>query len=665
MPAARRRRRVRETIRHVTRRQLLGIGAIGSVASWAGESWRPFRPIEDSTFRVVADPAAFATLNREFTWTLEWRPTQSFLPGTQLEMRSLNLRTYFSWKYSRIEIDHADMLFRRRRDLQASDLFPLKGRWIIARFRLQYELPSDEPLRIQLAARPPYVAGLYDAITIWAAAPVVGSQPDAGERDFRPVPRAQAVLRVGPAVAERLAVYSHPMPDSDGHVPTVIVPEDRYGNPSEFRGPVAVELEWDGKKWTEVVKERKALSLPAPQDIARLAVSVPANALAVSENVANGQRKGGRLVVTGNPVWAEAPGGLRAGFGEFHWHSEISADGARGFSEALASARDHLNMDWVAPGEHRPRAEQWRYMVSTLEEFNKPGKFATFFGYEHGGNRGHENYYFTNPDHPVSSPRGLVKSPDLAALASELTPYNTPENRFIAVPHHTNTESETRRLSDDAPYWFPYNWTEPASYHRAVEIFQARGNQERDDYPDDTWRGWHANRASAQDALAHGYKLGFTGGTDNHCGLPGRAFAAEEDYGRIPTYSVALTGVWTERIERDKVFNAIYRRHTWAVWDTRALVYFSVNGGMAGEEIEVPREAELTARIKMSAEDALRSIEIVSEKRIVWSGASDELDLDLRAPLGPCRRATHFYLRAMQRNGGIIYASPVFVKTRD
>jgi hypothetical protein len=30
-------------------------------------------------------------------------------------------------------------------------------------------------------------------------------------------------------------------------------------------------------------------------------------------------------------------------------------------------------------------------------------------------------------------------------------------------------------------------------------------------------------------------------------------------------------------------------------------------------------------------------------------------------PLGEAARSTHFYLRALQRDGGIVYASPVFV----
>ncbi len=43
-------------------------------------------------------------------------------------------------------------------------------------------------------------------------------------------------------------------------------------------------------------------------------------------------------------------------------------------------------------------------------------------------------------------------------------------------------------------------------------------------------------------------------------------------------------------------------------------------------------------------------------------GHADRAAQRLQIPLGPAERSTHFYLRALQRDGGIIYASPVFVQ---
>lgn len=122
-----------------------------------------------------------------------------------------------------------------------------------------------------------------------------------------------------------------------------------------------------------------------------------------------------------------------------------------------------------------------------------------------------------------------------------------------------------------------------------------------------------------------------------------------------------LTGVWTPRVERQAIFDSLKARHTWAVWDTRALVDFSVNGAPAGDELTVTPGTALKAHLRLSAEDALQTVELVSEGKTVWHRSFAELDIDVEFPLGVAEHSTHFYVRALQRNGGLIYASPVFV----
>jgi len=386
-------------------------------------------------------------------------------------------------------------------------------------------------------------------------------------------------------------------------------------------------------------------------------------ALARDENIANGLRHGETLVVTGNPVWPIPSDGQLAAFGEFHWHTELSGDGQRPIEEALRSARDYLNMDFAAPGDHNPAGAKWRVTVAGLQQFNEPDLFATFFGWENGTDRGHENYYFTDPDHPLACGGSAgITGGYAAALAETLKKYDG----FIGIAHHTNAVAETRKPEDDSPYWHPYPWAEPADYLRGVEIMQCRGNQERNVYSD-AWRGWHQNNgSSAQDALALGHKLGFVGGTDNHCGWPGRGYAGSEKPlgANNEPKSVILTGLWTKRVERQELFNALQARHSWAVWDSRAIVLFTVNDRLMGEEFDAEKGAELACHIKLSVEDPLQTLEVVSEGEVVWAASPNALDIDISAPLGQARESTHFYLRGLLRNGGILYASPVFITVK-
>ena len=217
------------------------------------------------------------------------------------------------------------------------------------------------------------------------------------------------------------------MPNDAGQVRTLLVPEDRFGNPGRLQRPALCQLIWEGAAADMDLRSTVEVLLPAPAGVGRAVLSVPMDSLAPEENVANGLRSGGRLLVTGNPVWP-AEQGLRAVFGEFHWHTGYSGDGQRPISAALAAARDDLNLDFAAPGDHNPTPEQWqgtvpRWMPPTAQGIRP-------YGWENGTDRGPND--FTMPDHPGS---GVAR-----IAGGRRCPGGKPRGYpdFIAVPHHTN-----------------------------------------------------------------------------------------------------------------------------------------------------------------------------------------------------------------------------------
>ncbi len=556
-----------------------------SIAVWAallfvnGAPCRADNPVEpgnapeaDQTLVVTRDPHAFATLNREFTWELAWRPERPIAAGSEIELRTPNLRNIEEWNYSKIEVvGDAAIAWRRasNKDVTTVTSFFENGLALV-RFSLPHGLTPGQSVAFRLTAQPPYWSDLEERLSIWIARP----QKETG--GLRPTPqyvadpRASAVLRAGPGPVERLAVYCHPMPGPDGKVRTVLAPEDRYGNLSEFQREIPVQLRWDDKTWTEKAKAAKIIELDAPTDVGRLTASVAAKTLALAENISNGRWEGGRIVVVGNPVWRNSPNGKTAAFGDFHWHTELSFDGGGPLPLGMRLGRDHLNMDYCMSSDHTPSPEQWKHYVSVLDQWNQPDRFATIYSYENSntrgaGHEGHDNFYFLDADSPVKPPLAAElagKSPfeiqdQLSQLQAGLDEYH----KFIAIPHHTNCPSESVK-ADGTPYWTTYRFTKPDNFHRLIEIFQCRGNMERNEYSD-VWRGWYANGCSVQDALALGYKVGFTAGTDCHVGRPGRCFAwQDQDRGRIPLHSQSMTGVWTDRIERRAVFKAMFDRRS-------------------------------------------------------------------------------------------------------
>jgi len=615
------------------------------------------------SLKIINDPGAHCTFNRQFKYELEWTPEKHYVPGTRVELRSRCLRAFFSWRYIETDMERADITYRWKAYPSVSNL-PLNRERVVFRAKLPYGARPAYPLKIRTTLIPPIWAGIDERFTIWTIDVPNNFDPEASAPEPQKEQGSECVLPAVAGPVERFSVYCRPMPSTDGEVRACLVPEDRFGNPGRFERPVPVQLEWEGKTWTHTLSETATVALDAPKSVGRLRTFIPMDALSPRENISNGLRLGEKLVVTGNPVWPASGAALRAAFGEFHWHTEISGDGQRSMDDALASARDFLNMDFAAPGDHNPRGEAWRRTVDSLDRFNAPDEFATFYGWENGTDRGHENYYFTDPDHAlVCDGSAGVTTAHWWEIADKLSRLDG----FFAVPHHTNAVAETRKPEDDSPYWHPYPWGEPQKYVRAVEIMQARGNQERNDYTD-AWRGWHQNNGSSvRDALDRGYKVGFTGGTDNHCGWPGRAYARSEgplgaNHG---PKSVILTGVWTARVERQSIFDALYNRHSWAVWDTRALCWFTVNDALMGDEIKLEQDAELAAHIKLSAEDAFGVLEIVSDEGVVWEASFSERDIEIDVPLGKARRSTYYYLRGLLRNGGILYASPVFVEVKE
>ncbi|TVY10989.1 hypothetical protein [Paenibacillus cremeus] len=608
--------------------------------------------------RITKDAHAHCSMHRQFAYELVWLPEKNYIPGTEVELRAGNFRQHYEWKMHRIDMERSEVLFSPHISKAGPDVFQNRKQRIVLRARLLQMVPKGEPVAIQLLATPSLFAGMDLDLFVWIREPNSAWADKSAEAGGPLLKEAgegcRLTVQAGPV--ERFSVYSHPVPGVDGKVRTCMVPEDRYGNPSSFAQAVTVSWTWMSETAFALMTSSRILLLDAPKKLEKVTVNIRMDDLSLDENIANGVVDGDNLVVIGNPVLAQAKQGLLPAFGDIHWHTEEAggADGGRPMTEALTSARDALNMNFAAPSDHSPELSEWERTVRAIDAFNADDSFAVFYGWENSTNRGHENYYFTMADHAaVCGGSAGFKPGDLETSTNQLDALDDGFKSFLAVPHHTNSVATLKK--DGVPAWYQYNWMEPRDYRRLVEIVQNRGNQEKNDYTD-AWRGLvHNQSASVQDALRTGHRLGFTGGTDNHVGWPGRVIYQERK-------SVILTGVWTERVERDSLFQTLWNRHTWAVCDTRAIVWFELNGVLMGGVLRIAAGEELTAAIEIEAETPLQSIEIISEGQTVWASSSSSPHVELQVPLGTFRRSTHFYLRALQRDGGFMYASPIFVE---
>ncbi len=594
--------------------------------------------------KVIKDPCPRITDCKPSTWIVEWTAEEDFPQGTIFEFRGENLRTILSGEWGEFEVNDEiwDTLWRIPRRCSFADIDSNNAQRSILRLRSLTAIEEGRTCRFTLNANPDTVPDGDFPIRV-----VINGREDVVNDEF------SLTTRAGRPDAVR--VYVRPSSLTDGSYRVVLAAEDGDGFPTEFCRPLRTTLRlgdrtvWEGhvRNWTVV--ELSESDLPASERPLRLNAVIDSQECTADERISNGTDNGDRTVtVTSNPIWT-GDDDFTPAFGALHWHTRISGDGQRTPEAGFLMGRDPINLDFVAPGDHTPLGANWEELTEAIEFFNEDGSFNTLYGWELSSDQGHVNFYFTRADHPLN-PNSYDGPSRPEEYIEDLS-----HDEFLAIPHHTNAVSRELTEAGDH-YWREYPWGEPRpEYLRQVEIFQARGNQERETYPEGWRQQYEENGGSVQTGLDRGHPLGFVGGTDDHFGFPS---VCPHHQGRI------VTGAWLAERTRQGVFDALYARRTWACWDTRAIVRFSVNDVLQGGELTADADTSLTARIEASFQAPLDVLELVSngDTAVEVPHGAEALDIETEVDLGPRGDRSYVYLRARQTDGAIVYASPVFLR---
>jgi len=279
----------------------------------------------------------------------------------------------------------------------------------------------------------------------------------------------------------------------------------------------------------------------------------------------------------------------------------------------------------VAPAELLTKdlmKSNWQRQIDAAEKFYEPGKFTTFVAYEwsslpNGANL-HRNVIFRGPKYP-ELPFSSLDSPNPEALWRYIEHQRTNGVQALAIPHNSNVSDGLMWSYADSnrnPIDREYAETR-VGIERLVEITQNKGTSETrpELSPNDDFAGFELienlltvprpgsiNGSYVRQAYARGleieqrtgvnpFEFGLIGGSDYHNGL---ARTSENDLvGRDPALtdvkkllqdaaSVAglksssggLAGVWAESNTRESIFDALYRRETFATSGTRPRVRF-------------------------------------------------------------------------------------------
>ncbi|MET0657944.1 MAG: DUF3604 domain-containing protein, partial [Steroidobacteraceae bacterium] len=264
----------------------------------------------------------------------------------------------------------------------------------------------------------------------------------------------------------------------------------------------------------------------------------------------------------------------------------------------------------------------WQRLIDAAEKSNQPGKFTTFVAYEwssipNGANL-HRNVIFKGPKYP-SLPFSSLDSANPEDLWRYIQHQREQGIEAIAIPHNANA-------SDGLMWSYANSYRSPisreyaetrASIERLVEITQNKGTSETrpELSPNDEFasfelidnllnvpRASSINGSYARQAYARGleieqrtgvnpFQFGLIGSSDYHTGLSrsseDEVMAVTEsalDVKRllqdstslrgVKVSSGGLAGVWAESNTREALFDALYRRETFATSGTRPRVRF-------------------------------------------------------------------------------------------
>ena len=336
---------------------------------------------------------------------------------------------------------------------------------------------------------------------------------------------------------------------------------------------------------------------------------------------------------------------LRLYRGDLHRHTDLSADSQRDgdllfqYRYALdAGALDFLAVTDHSGAERRHfyKYQWWRNrQVATM--FNRPGRFATFFGYERTVTfpGGHRNIISTRRDmQPV--PISDEEFTGSESWAERLYPALL-RHGDIAIAHTTAGGGGTDWRDNDPR-------AEPV-----VEVFQAlRGSYEEENSPGRA----NANRPEGfvWNAWKKGWRIGLLSNSDHE--------STHQSY----------ACVWAPELTGAAILDAIKRRRTYAATDNIVLQFEArTERGSPlkmGSETVAVRPPELSFRARATA--PVRSLEIVRSGEVVYSlqPGTAEVSISFRDEAAPRRGSAHYHVRLVQADGQIAWSSPIWVDYR-
>ncbi len=379
------------------------------------------------------------------------------------------------------------------------------------------------------------------------------------------------------------------------------------------------------------------------------------------------------ITATSNPMEPVKAGNQRLFWGDIHVHSVFS-DGLGTPEENYAFAQDVARLDFCAIADHDVfphdfTEAEWYRTQRAARDFNEPGRFVTFLGYEWDASRygyGHMNVYYLRDGQPV--------------FTTEDSRSNTPEKLFdclrdkdaTVIVHHPAATKDG---------WFTTDWDHfDGGLEKLVEIHSIWGSSECSERDGNTHPigrlgglAGHGAGCFVRDALDRGYKLGLIGGGDCHDGRAGCSALHKLDpvenpnaytFQHTPYYPSGIQGVWADGLTREAIWKAMLDRRTYATTSARMIVRFSLGDSPMGSVVTLSGGHAHDVYLDVMGTADIDRVELLRNGRRFVSRQGDGNTVDTLFPIQPEKETDYFYARVIQKDGHTAWTSPIWVNWR-
>ena len=437
-------------------------------------------------------------------------------------------------------------------------------------------------------------------------------------------------------VGAKASLLSVVVPDATGERESAVVfvkPEDVYGNVAgDSVGDVSILLD------DSHLLDR--LSLEA-EKVSSATVSIPNDG---KWHVLTAASDDGQFFARSNPVGPSPIEGFKLYWGEIHSQSGL-CDGTNSPVELYEYARTAAGLDFASVSSHdfELTARDWDEIRNATREANKPGEFVTFLGYEWSGGHdrgGDNNVYFLGDDGPLL--------------------YNASNNAYSAWDPAEGEIKCRRDLFDVA--------AELAGTD-AIIIPHCGGRRCNFDFYDEKFmpvfemHSCHRNYEHvAFEAIQRGIRFGFIGGSDDHRGAIGDSHPAARE--RFFSAHNGLAAVYAKELTRESLWEAFFARRVYATNGPRMVVDFRINDVLMGGELCAKVGQEIKIKFWTRLDGMMDRVELVRGTETIqrFQGERNQvLEFSGEYTESVKEGAMPYYIRILQTDGGIAWASPIWV----